>query len=371
MSWLRFLRHGLLLAAVGWSCTTNTTGLERRDPEQASAGAGGTLGLPSVGGTPESPPLGVGGAAGTGAGSSGPVTLSVLNGVVDGGRLWLCRRDVTTGTPSNGGLPAPLGGIEFGHSASVEVDWDVAAAAEEAELFVALPAQVEGRTCAELESASAVPAPAVPDSGSADGGDAGATEAPSVPFPIEPERPRKAGAVRLTPGALRTGGHYVLVASGCATPGVLEADEVCGPPDPFLGPPQTLLLVEIPTQSIEGAARFGLQFLNASRAISRADVVLQGETQHTASVSLASEVSFGAVRPRAVATVEAPVGVELHIAASAEAAYTQLWTDTVTSGQLDPWVFGRSYLLVYVGPPPSLGSIVGLATPRFALVSGQ
>jgi hypothetical protein len=370
MSWRRFWSHGLLAATVGWSCTTNTAGLARRDPEQSSGGAG-TPGLPTVNAVPDAPPEATGGAAGAGPERSGPVTLSVLNGVVDGGSLWLCRRDATTGTASNGGLPAPSGGIEFGHSAAIEVDWDVASTVQETQLFVALLAQVEGRTCDELQSASAVPRLAVPDAGSADGGDAGGPEAPSVPFPVEPVRPRPAGAVRLAPGALRAGGHYLLVASGCATPGVLDANEACGPPDPFLGPPQALLLVEVPTQPIEGVTRFGLQFLNASRAISRAGVVLQGETQHTASVNLASEVSFGAVRPRDVATADVPAGIELRVAGSAQSDYTQLWSDTVTSSQLDPWVFGRSYLLVYVGPAPSLSSIPGLARPRFALVSSQ
>jgi hypothetical protein len=61
----------------------------------------------------------------------------------------------------------------------------------------------------------------------------------------------------------------------------------------------------------------------------------------------------------------------LHVAGSVQSDYTQLWSDTVTASELDTWVFGRSYLLVFVGSAPSLGSITGLARPRFTLVSGQ
>jgi hypothetical protein len=294
--------------------------------------------------------------------------LSVLHGVVDGGRLWVCLRDAATGAALHGGLPEPSAGLGFGSAAQVAVDWDVASANVDAELFTATAEDVEGRSCDDLRANAAasfpIPRPTLGDAGP----DAG--ELPPASFPETPPVPRSAGAVGITAGALGAGQHYLLVAAGCATPGAPQDPALCGVPDPFGGPARSLLLVEVPQQTIDDSAAFGLQFLNASRATARSGVVLQGQDGHQTALDFVDEVDFGAIRPRTVATVAVPDSLELHLASSERAEYAQTWTQTLTSSGVDAFAFGTSYLLVYVGPAPAAIGTQELSDPRFVLVSG-
>jgi hypothetical protein len=134
---------------------------------------------------------------------------------------------------------------------------------------------------------------------------------------------------------------------------------------------QALVLTEFGTGAPAGAGGLlGLQFLNMSRAVPRADLVLQGPAERQPLV-LASDVRFGALRPAMPAWVAAPVGLELHVDGAAVSAYTQAWADTVASAEAEV-IEGREHVVVYVGPAPSGTASSGLAPPRFVLIpSGE
>src|SRR5690606_11837334 len=152
------------------------------------------------------------------------------------------------------------------------------------------------------------------------GADADAGPAPEPPFPREPEIPRPAGALRLAPGVIRAGGHYALVATGCTQPGASAGAEPCGPLDELSGARHALILAEIPGQFAAGGG-FGLQFLNASRAVQRADLVLQWESQREP-LRVSTDVGFAAVRPRDPARVDdEPVGLELHLRGDSRSSF--------------------------------------------------
>jgi hypothetical protein len=360
----------LLLALIcgAAACSTDTSGLERREPEGDAAGAGGGSELSDSGS---------GGSSGGGGGASGSSgtmldpaggTIEIVHGIVDGGSLFACVRDAVSGAPIGSGAPEPSGGVPYGRAWSLPTTWDVATQDVEIELFVALPAAVEGQGCGALrESAGAsdpLPLPA-PDAGPLDAG-----AAPAPPFPIEPAVPRRAGAVRLAPGVVRAGAGYALVAAGCTHPDGSPGDDVCGPSDALFGSRQGLVLAQVASELPGGAATFGLQFLNASRALSRADLVLQWESLRQ-SLRVASDVGFGAVRPRDTAAIDdEPIGLELHVRGEGLASFTQAWSDTVQSSSAGAFAAGGNYLAVYVGPLPG-AAIAGVGTPRFVLVRGR
>jgi hypothetical protein len=149
---------------------------------------------------------------------------------------------------------------------------------------------------------------------------------------------------------------------------VRPSEEICGLADPLSGAHQRLVLTEFGSAtSVEGETRFGLQFLNASRAVGRADLVLQGASQRQP-VLLANDVEFGALRPRLVAIVDEPAGLELHIDGGEGSDYIQSWPDTLSWNRVDATAVGRNYLVVYVGPVPSVAADLGFAAPRFALI---
>jgi hypothetical protein len=298
---------------------------------------------------------GEGGVAGVGA-------LSVVHGVVDGGRLFICLRRVSAGPAFPTDPPEPAGGLPFGGVHRLTLDWDVASDEVEAALFAATALQIEGLTCADLVSSSPTP-PATLDGGSPDAGDAGL---PDVPFPTEPTVPRRAGSVAFAAGALQAGKSYALVAAGCATLGVEPSAETCGAADPF-GLYQALILVEQRQQAVDAELNFGLQFLNASRSISRTSVVLQGASQRQP-VRLATDVQFGAVRPQASASVEEPAGIELHVDGADGANYTQSWADTLIWAGVSAIELRRNYVVAYVGPAPNVPADSGFAPPRFVLL---
>jgi hypothetical protein len=303
-----------------------------------------------------------GGGSGGGAApnTEGMGSVHFVHGLVDGGDLFVCLRD-SGGAPLDGDVALPEAGVAYGESVRVAVSWD-AARDVEALLFVAAGG-VSGRSCSELIESSQIRS-AAPDAGSSDA-DAGL--APPV-FPLEPVVPRSAGSVRFPPGLLRAGAHYALVAAGCTGPGGSEA--VCGAADPIFGSSQALALAEIGTEIVgAGGGNFGLQFLNASRALLRADVVLQGQTERE-SRRLAENVGFGAIRPRDSAPAEEPLGVELHVEGSSSSSYTEVWANMLEAAGGAPITVGENYLLVYIGPAPD--SAAGdVARPRFVLVHGS
>jgi hypothetical protein len=343
-------------------CSTDTAGLERRAPE-APAGGGatsvpsGSIG-PGGGGGGPSPSAPVTGEPGVGA-------IDVVHGLVDGGRMFICLWDVATGQVVGADVPAPSAGVPYGQSQRVPTSWDLANAVD-VELFVADGEGASGLSCSGLRD-SAVDAENVP----ASVGDAGVLDAGSIvlpPFPLEPLVPRRAGSVRLSAGVLQPGAHYALVAAGCTSPAGSPNDDICGQPDSLFSSQHTVVLAEIAAVGVGGRA-VGLQFLNASRAVARADVVLQGDSQRQ-SLRLTSDVQFGVVRPRDAAPVQEPVGVELHVQGATQSSYTQAWSDTLVTSGSDPLAAGENYLLVYVGPAP--GSIVeGISPPRFVLLRGH
>jgi len=355
------LGASLVGAALALACSTDTSGLARQpSPGGGPGGASGGFAPPD-----ETAGAGGGGGAGTGgsgggsAGRGGAGALHVVHGLVDGGDLFVCLREAG-GAALGGDAPQPEAGVEYGRSYTIPVDWEPALDVEA--LLYVVAGGLAGRSCSELGELSQVPAPTLPDAGTADA-------APSAPaFPLEPLEPRAAGAVRFPPGLLRAGTSYALVAAGCTGAGASE--DVCGPPDLIFGSSQALALAEIDDQIVgAGGGSLGLQFLNASRAVARASVVLQGQVEQD-SRRLAEDVRFGAIRPRDAAPAEEPLGVELHIEGASASDYTEAWADMIEAAGGAPVTPGSNYLLVYVGAEPR-SSLGGLAPPRFVLVPGR
>ena len=366
--------RGRLWAALSYAfasslvtaCSTDTAGLERRPDDGRSGGAagveapaGGTSsggGGGGTGGTQDPPPPPV--ETGTGA-------VTIVHGVVDGGRLYACLRNPASGDFLGGDAPMPAGGLEYARGLRVAADWDLAADEIDVELFVASEGGVGDETCSALiataldaEQVRALPA------------DAGAPDAGAPVFPLEPLAPRRAGALRLLPGLLRPGAHYALIAAGCSAAGSSPQEEACGAADPVLDSHRALVLALIAPAGGADPRGFGLQFVNASRAVPRADVVLQGETPGQ-TVALSGDVQFGVVRPgNAASVLTAPVGIELHVDRATASSFTQLWTDTVPTSGEDALELGANYLLAYVGPRPGAVVSLGVAPPRFVLVRG-
>jgi hypothetical protein len=279
--------------------------------------------------------------------------VHVVHGLIDGGDLFVCLREVG-GAALAEGAPQPEAGVAYGESLRIPTSWDPALDVE-ALLFVAAGGLV-GTSCNELSEA----VQSAPDAG-ANGVDAGAA---TPVFPLEPVSPRSAGSVRFPPGLLRAGAHYALVAAGCTGPGANE--EVCGAAEPLFGSHRAVALAELASELGAGDGSFGLQFFNASRAVSQADVVLQGLIESD-SRQLTSDVPFGGVRPRDAIPVDEPIGVELHVDGSLQSSYTQAWADTLAAGGGLTITPGDNYLLVYIGPVPGV-SAGPTAPPRFVLL---
>ena len=284
----------------------------------------------------------------------------MLNGLVDGGRLYVCLSDIGSHQALGSGAPEPLEGLEFGRFQRRTLDWDVSATDVEVELFAA-SGTVE-QSCDELRQ-SALPdaQPPLLDAG-VDGG-----LAPVVAT----SGPRRAGTLTLARGSLFEGRHYLLVATGCAAPESLSAPEACGPPDPLFGGRTELLLVEFGSERTEGGRYFGLQFLNASRTLGPADLSLQLDGPNTLSVPFVSGVSFGVLRPRAVAAVEEPLALELRgRGSSSGVALSQSWADTLQASAPPEFAPGKNYLLATIGPAPRADG-QSLSLPRLVLVPAE
>src|SRR5688572_10465863 len=245
----------LVGAALALACSTDTSGLARQPtPGVEAGGASGGFAPPEAeAGTGGSAGSGTGGSGGGSAGGGGVGALHVVHGLVDGGDLFVCLREA--------------GGAALG----ADTPQPEAALAVEALLYV-VAGGLAGRSCSELGALSQIPAPTLLDAGAGDA-------APAAPeFPLEPFEPRAAGSVRFPPGLLRAGTSYALVAAGCTGAGASE--DVCGPPDLIFGSSQALALAKIDDQIVgAGGGSLGLQFLNASRAVARASVVLQGQVE--------------------------------------------------------------------------------------------
>jgi hypothetical protein len=347
------------LSALG--CSTDTSGLARRDPDAARGGASnGPDPVAGSGGGGSADAAGGEGGAPAAAGSSGIGSIAVVHGLVDGGSLYACLREAGSELPIDTGAADLSVGVSYGQSLSVPLAWDVASVDVEVELFIA--ASASAPSCSELRASATDSSLALPSARDAGALDAGAAP---LPFPAALELPRRAGSLRLAPGVLRAGAHYALVAAGCAGPGGGSSEELCGPLDPLFGAQQALVLAEI-SDDLTGEVGLRLQFLNASRAVSRADLVLQGNTD-VDSVRLTGDVQFGAVRPENSVLVAEPLGLELHVEAATQSSFTQPWSDTLPS----PDVVPGNYLLVYVGPEPGISLPEGVSAPRFVLVLGR
>lgn len=354
---------GALAVLCSCACATETSGLAQR-----SAGAAGAEG--SASGEPIPEVVGVssgkpdGGAAGPGAGA-GLGSIAIVHGVVDGGRLFACVRQVTSSGTSWAQAPVPAEGLGFAEVHSLPTDWELSSDALEVELFTALPTQVDGLGCDALLAGLAAPV-AEAAVGRDAGSDAGSTESAGT-LPGEPRQPRRAGSVSFPAGALRAGARYALVSAGCAASGAPPSEEMCGPPDGLFGSHRALVLAELGAGASLAANDLSLRFLNASRAVRRADLVLQSNDSEQA-FNLASDVRFGALRPLEPARVAEPLGLVLHADGDVVATYTQTWGDTLGSGAPNA-ESGGDYVVVYVGPAPGTAAAV-LAPPRFALIAG-
>jgi hypothetical protein len=338
------------------ACHTDTSGLEKHGPGTApDDGAGGSaLGaasqVPSSPAEPEPVP----------SASPQSGSLTVLHGLVDGGRLYVCLRDLGT-DQTLGGSTEPAEALEFGRFQRRGLDWDVSSVEVEVELFAA-PSPLDGQSCESLrQSAAPAAAPRAADVG----GDAG-------PAPAEiAAGPRRAGSLTLARGSLFEGRHYLLVATGCAAPESFVAPEACGPPDPLFGARTELVLVEFGAELPQAGSYFGLQFLNASRALGPADLSLQLEVPNDLSVPFVSGVSFGVLRPLAVAMVQAPVGLELRgRGGSSVAAYTQSWVETLETSAPPQFAPGKNYVLASIGPVPRDDG-ASFSAPRLVLVPAE
>jgi hypothetical protein len=366
--WARRGAGLLLVMSCGTAaCSTDTSGLARREPEGGAAGAGGSIEPSDSGAGGSSAGAGAGGASSPALDPAGG-TIEIVHGIVDGGSLFVCLRDAASGAPLGGDTPEPNDGVPYGRAWSLPTAWDVATQDVEIELFAALPAALAGQGCSALRERATASDPLPPPTSDAGPLDAGPAPAPT--FPIEPEVPRRAGALRLAPGVVRAGARYALVASGCTHPDGSPGEEVCGPADALFGTRQGLVLAEIASELPGDEATFGLQFLNASRALSRSDLVLQWESLRQP-LRVASDVGFGAVRPRDAAVIDdEPIGLELHVRGESIASFTQAWMDTVQSSSAGAFAAGGNYLAVYVGPLPGV-AIAGVGAPRFVLVRGR
>lgn len=348
------------------ACSTDTSGLERREPgSDASAGGSG-----GAGGNEVASGASGGGGAMPGTTDDAPGSLTLIHGIVDGGSLFICLRDAVTRQPLGGDMPQPLGGLPFGRAHSV--DLELLAADVEIELIALAPERAAGATCAglarEIDQGLALPEDA--GSNELDAGLAGSDA--GVAFPTEPLTPRRAGIVSIATEPIRAGARGVLVAAGCAQPSPPAAEATsrgCGSPDGLFGSYQAIVFVELGREASQPEPYFGLQFLNASRAIGNAEVILQGENQTVPSVRLASAVPFGALRPRAVTSVLEPLALELHVAGAERADYVQTWDDTLAQSSVAAIEPGGRYALVYVGPL-SASIAQGFSPPRFVLVPG-
>jgi hypothetical protein len=354
-------RRALLLALALAGCSTDTAGLARGAAEPPPVGGAGSSAPP-----PGSGGEGTGGAGGSDVlpspGQPGVGALEVVHGLVDGGQLFVCLWDVESGRALGVDSPEPLGGVAYGQSTSVPSSWDLSRSVD-VELFVAAGEAAAEPSCSGLREV------AMEGEGSGPAVEAAPIDAglELPPFPLEPLAPRRAGSLRLLPGVIQPGAHYALVAAGCTNPAGSPNDAICGPPDSLFSSQQTIVLAEIAAE-VAGAGA-GLQFLNASRAVERADLVLQGQSQRQ-SLRLTTNVQFGAVRPRNAAPVEEPVGIELHVQGATQSSYTQAWSDTLPAIGSDSLATGQNYLLVYVGPAP--GSFAeGVSPPRFVLLRGD
>lgn len=342
------------------ACRTDTAGLERRDPlPPDSMAAAGAASSPD----PSAAMTGGAGAEGepstTGEGGS----LVVLDGLVDGGRLFVCLRDGATGTVLQGGSgvgpvatgsPLPAEGLEFGQFQRFPFDWDVEALDVEVQLFRAELGTPETASCDALRQAALPRAP--------EPGDAGAIEA--APLPAV----RSAGSLTLARGSLFEERHYVLVATGCAAPDAVALPQLCGEPDPLFGVRSELVLVEFGLELADDTGSFGLQFLNASRSLGPADLLLQVGLPEV-SVPFVSGVGFGVLRPRAVAAVEQPFALELRGRGTNVPPYSMSWTDTLQAASLELQP-GRNYLLASIGPLPRADGS-GASAPRLVLIPAE
>ncbi len=299
---------------------------------------------------------------GSSGGDSEPSTpleggsLVVLDGLVDGGRLFACLRDAASGAALAGAgelapAPVPAEGLDFGSFHRIPFSWDLGAVDVEVELFRAEPGVPQTESCEALHEAALPLPPVAPDAG-------------AVPLPAV----RSAGALTLARGSLFEGRHYLLAATGCAAPDAVAAPQLCGDPDPLFGARSELLLVEFGLELPDDAGNFGLQFLNASRWLGPTDVLLQVGVPEV-SVPFVSGVGFGVLRPRAVATVEQPFALELRGRGSNVVPYSQTWMDTARASALELQP-GKSYLLASIGPPPGSDG-AGSSAPRLVLIPAE
>jgi hypothetical protein len=169
---------------------------------------------------------------------------------------------------------------------------------------------------------------------------------------------------------LFSGKHYLLVATGCAAPESFLAPDACGAPDPLFGSRSELVLVEFGAQLSAGTGDFGLQFLNASRALGPADLSLQLEGASDLSVPFVSGVSFGVLRPRAAAVVEEPLALELRGRGTSAIALSQSWADTLQASGPPEFAPGKNYVLASIGPTPRPDG-QGLSGPRLVLIPAE
>jgi hypothetical protein len=340
-------------AALLLACHTDTTGLEKRLP--SSGGSGGAAAAMNE------PAPGAGGAVAplpapveTGGGS-----LAVLHGLVDGGRLFVCLRDLGTNQALGSDDFQSGTGLQFGEFQQRALDWDVATTDVEVALF-ADPSPPEGQTCELARQAADAEATLGRADAGVDGGSAGS--------PL-PEGPRRVGSLTLARGSLFSGKHYLLVATGCSAPESFVTPDACGAPDPF-GARSELVLVEFGAQLSAGSGDFGLQFLNASRALGPADLSLQLEGASDLSVPFVSGVSFGVLRPRAAAVVDEPLALELRSRGTSAVALSQSWADTLQSSGPPEFTPGKNYVLASVGPTPRSDG-QGLSGPRLVLIPAE
>lgn len=381
--WVRLGTWFAAMVVVG--CHTDTRGLERHEPASAGQGSGGGAGASSA--------AGAGGGAGdeSGAGDalatpSGPVTLSVVHGLSDGGRLFTCLRNTSTGQELPAGGAELQAGLEFGKNAPLSVDWDVAVESAAVELFAARDGALSALGlgsqpgCADLRrlagsarAATSPPSPVVAlDAGTRD---SGVLDSDASSNPVEPP---PNGLVQLEPvavaaGSLHAGGHYALVATGCAATVSEVANEAgCGALDVLTGVRASELLVEFATGTLDDPAYIGLQFLNASRALGRADMLLQGQDPNQPPRALANQVPFGALRPARVTAVEVPLALQLQAGGGAGSTFLESWRDALAASGLDGAPLNHDYLLLFVGPNPSLDPTTllaaGLAPPGLVLL---
>lgn len=365
---MRSLRLSLWLTVT--ACTTDTSSLasSRRSGEAdasvassgafqgSAAGSGGTTQfepLPTSGGAPTTPDV-------PDLEPALETTLTLVHGLVDAGRSWLCR-----GSADGQWSPRPSAVLEYG-GASMLSGEEAAQLVEDGArwLVVTGPDEEPSQDCEELAALSR--------SGPSEPEDAGAAS----------QRSRELRAIELpsiAAGSLVEERGYLMVLLGCvgASSHSSELQEaVCGVG--YAPGRATATAVLAATSRRTRYDALGLQLLHASLAAPSIDVrSIPPEEGDGSVVTLARGVTVGSLVPRSVAS---GLGADAHadpfddgalrvtLADRFEPVFEEKWGSARSRSGTPPLRDARTYAVVMLGPHPAIVGDAWWHGPAFAVV---